>query len=59
VTLYNYSVKVVYPLDNNKVKFYKNDYSINYDRLQDDLRNIYWGVDELNGEIVSVKIIKV
>lgn len=59
MTLYNYSVKVVYPLDNNKVKFYKNDYSISFDRLQDDLRNIYWGVDELNGEIVSIKIIKV
>ena len=54
--LYNYTVIVDYGAYK---KTYTNDYSIPFERVQDELNNIFWGADEQSGVILSVKVKKV
>lgn len=52
--LYNYSVKVKY---DSKTRYYTNNNSIPWDRMQSELKEVYKGIEEHN-EIIEALTIK-
>ena len=54
--LYNYTVKVNY---DGKTKRYVNEFSMPWERVQDELKALYDGIAELNGIIESANIMEV
>ena len=56
--LYNYSVKVKY---DSKTRYYTNNNSIPWNWVQDELKELYKDIEELNGiiETVSIKEVRV
>lgn len=56
MALYNYTVKVNY---NGKTRRYTNVASMPWDLLQDELKELYNGIEELNGIIETVNITEV
>lgn len=54
--LYNYTVKVNY---NGKTKRYTNEFSMPWERVQDELREVYNGIAELNGIIETITVMEV
>ena len=56
MTLYNYSIRVNY---DGKTRYYTNNVSIPFNRLQEELKELYLGIDELNGIIENIKIMEV
>lgn len=54
--LYNYTVKVNY---DGKTRRYTNVVSMPWERVQDELTELYNSIEELNGIITSVNIMEV